>query len=174
MEPLLLWVKGFIDSHCFFSIQFMLIYQTVVGWRTTLSSLEDLTGEDRSETSGLGLLSPLVNLQYTENLLVKIMPPLWETDLTPRHCQIFLGTVLILQQAPLLPETHQHVLFVLGQPVLLFLLLPAGSSSRQTGLSYSSSDHHHLRLGYEPSDWIVHIYQLMWRRACTRHPAQIP
>jgi len=28
-----------------------------------------------------------------------------------------------------MPETLQHVLFALGQPVLLFLLLPAGPSS---------------------------------------------
>lgn len=158
----------------FFPFISCLYVRLSVGWRTTLSSLDDLTGEDRSETSGSGLLSPLVNLQYAANLLVKIMLPVWESNLTPRHCQIFLGMVLILQRAPLLPETRQHVFFVLGHPVLLFLLLPAGPSSGQTGLSYSSSGHHHLRFGYEPSDWIVHICQLMWRRACSRHPTQNP
>lgn len=85
-----------------------------------------------------------------------------------KHCQIFLGMILILKQAPLVPEMLQPVVFALGKPSGL----PAGPSSHTT-LSYSSSGRQHLTVGSEPSDWIIHIWQLMWKRACSKHPAQI-
>lgn len=144
-----------------FAIQFMVLGQTVCGMEKENSHL---SGEDRV---GSGFTFDRLALCWS-----RLCQQRERSAPLQKHCQIFLSTVLIMQQAPLMPETLQSADFVFGQPVLPFLLLPAGSSS-QARLNYLSSSHHHLIAPWEPSNWTVHICQQTLRRACSRHPAQI-